>query len=555
MRSRIWLGTALLLAACSDSAADGDTGSSLDEVGTSDDADSTSESDTDATTGESETATDAETTTADGTTTDDDTDDGPDEGGIKFDMAALPDFGEDTGEEGPIIPENCDQAAAGETTVGCLFYAVDLDQNGGLENDQYAIAVSNVQLDTEASVTIEQKIGGNWQTVAGPTVVAPLDLAVFPRPNNNQQGSGVKLDGTWRVSSDVPIIAYQFNPLIQGAASSDASMLYPVASWDYFNHVVHWGEGYGRGYITLVAANDGTVIEVTPTVSTQAGTGVPAGTPGVPFDISLNEGEMAEVMVVDQHAQLTGTRVISDEDHPVAVFSGHECAWIPFGEVACDHIEEQLSGVRLWGTNFAAARVPVRWDAAPETSLWQIVASEDDTTIDIEADPSVTGLPATPVTIDQGEKLEFFAGGPPQHPGDLLITADRPIAVANYMTGFGNLPSTNEGDPAMVQLAPFEQFLPRYVVLVPDQWINDVLVITKPIGSEVTVDGVVVPDSDFLTFGGGQWEAGRYDVPDGVHQLEGTEPFSVVVVGFDGADSYAYLGGSSTGKINPEPEG
>ena len=33
------------------------------------------------------------------------------------------------------------------------------------------------------------------------------------------------------------------------------------------------------------------------------------------------------------------------------------------------------------------------------------------------------------------------------------------------------------------------------------------------------------------------------------------EPFSVAVVGYDLADSYAYMGGSGTGLINPEPAG
>ena len=145
MRSETWLalGTALLLtAACSDSAGDGETAASIDDgVGTTDgDDDTTTEGSTDGSTD----STTSDTTTSDTTTadTEDTTDDDPDEGGIKFDMAVLPDFGGDTGEEGPIIPENCDQAAAGETTVGCLFYAVDLDQNGGLENDQYAIGSS-----------------------------------------------------------------------------------------------------------------------------------------------------------------------------------------------------------------------------------------------------------------------------------------------------------------------------------------------------------------------------------------------------------------------------
>jgi hypothetical protein len=552
----------LLLAACGDSAAPADSSESLGSLTLTDPTTDTNDTpgdgdgDGDGDPGDGDGAPgDGDPGDGDGTPGDGDPGDGDPDGGIKFDMAPLPDAGSDTGEEGPVIPENCDQAANGTTTVGCMFYAVDLDQNGGLENDQYAVAVSNVQLDDPATVTVERKTGGNWQVVAGPVVVDPLDLHVFPLPNNNQQSSGIKADGSWRVSSDVPIIAYQFNPLIQGAASSDASMLYPVTSWDYINQVVHWGEGYGRGYITIVASADDTVIEVTPTVTTMAGPGVPAGSPGVPFEIVLQEGEIAEVMVVAEHAQLTGTKVVSDENHPIAVFSGHECAWIPFGQVACDHIEEQLSGVRLWGQNFAAGRVPVRVPQNPEDSLWQIYAAEDNTTVTITAHQDVTGLPMTPAVLDQGEKLEFFAGGSPANPGDLLIEADKPIAVTNYMTGFGNLGNgQNLGDPAMVQLAPFEQFLPRYVVLVPDQWVTDVLVVTQPIGGTVTVDGVAIPPDSYLEFGD-DWEAARYAVPDGVHQLEGTEPFSVVVVGYDGADSYAYLGGSSTGKINPTPQG
>lgn len=472
--------------------------------------------------------------------------------GPKFDVGPA-DAGDTGGGGGPIIPETCGQAATAETTVGCLFYAVDLDQNGGLENDQYAIAVSNVQLDEQATVVIEQKVGGQWQEVAGPAVVEPLDLGIFPLPNNNQQGSGVKLDGSWRISADVPIIAYQFNPLAAGAFSSDASMLYPVTSWDYVNLVVHWGEGYGRGYITIVASADNTVVEVTPSVITAGGPGVPPGAPGVPFQIMLDEGEIAEVAVSNEHAALTGTRVLADEDHPVAVFSGHECAWIPLGKVACDHVEEQLSGVRLWGNSFAAARVPVREPAQPETSLWQVVASEDDTLVTIEAHADVTGLPMTPATLNKGEMLQFFAGGTPANPGDLVIEADKPIAVANYMTGFGNLSMGNLGDPAMVQLAPYEQFLPRYVVLVPDQWDNDVLVITRPAGAEVMLDDVPIAPDLFQPFGD-VWEAGRVPVTDGVHRLEGDEPFSVLVVGYDGADSYAYLGGSSTGVINPTPQ-
>jgi len=106
----------------------------------------------------------------------------------------------------------------------------------------------------------------------------------------------------------------------------------------------------------------------------------------------------------------------------------------------------------------------------------------------------------------------------------------------------------------MVQLSPVEQFLPRYVVLVPSQWPDDYLVLTRPEGSTTTLDGVAVPNGDFSPIVGG-FEVARVLVQDGVHSLDGSQPFSVVVVGYGFANSYAYLGGASTGEINPDPAG
>lgn len=40
-----------------------------------------------------------------------------------------------------------------------------------------------------------------------------------------------------------------------------------------------------------------------------------------------------------------------------------------------------------------------------------------------------------------------------------------------------------------------------------------------------------------------------------MHQLLGAAGFSVAVVGYDTADSYAYMGGAGTGLINPTPAG
>lgn len=540
------IATMMVVACGGDSASDGSsspTSGLATTVGSSGGADDTTAATATATTTGTGTAADSSSSSAGGETSPPIFDVG---GGSPPDMGGEP--------MGPVIPETCDQALAGESTVGCRFFAVDLDQNGGLEFDQYAIAVSNPQPGVDANVVVEVKAGGAWMEVAS-AVVGPLELYPFQLPDRHQQGSGVQVGGSYRVTSDVPIVAYQFNPLIIGSASSDASMLYPVPSWDSLNRALHWGGGYGRGYLTLAAAYDGTTVEITPTTATAAGTGVPAGVAGVPFQVTLDEGDIAEIMVSAEAATLAGTRIESDDPtKPVAVFSGHECAWVPHTVPACDHIEDQLSGVRLWGTDFVASRMPVRDVGTPETSLWQIVASEDGTTITFAAHPDVTGLPDAPVELDAGEFVEYYVGGSVDNPGDFRVAADRPIAVANLMTGMANLVSSSLGDPALVQLSPIEQYLPRYIVLVGTGWQLDEFVVTRPAGVAVTIDGVAIPDEEFISVGG-DYEVARVPTNDGVHSLEAGAGFMVTVVGYDDADSYAYLGGTGTGVINPNPEG
>ncbi|PRQ01225.1 IgGFc-binding protein [Enhygromyxa salina] len=485
--------------------------------------------------------------------------DGDPDGGPKFDLSAVPDSG--GGEQGPIIPETCQQAEAGESTVGCLFFGADLDSHDAAENQQFAIAVSNVQIDDPATVTVESKMGGNWSVIAGPVVVAPLDLHTFNLPSFNQDNSGKKVGGAYRVSSDEPIIAYQFNP-VDGSSSflSDASMLYPVPTWDRVNHVVGWrviNDGFGNqgSYVSIIAAHDGTQVTVTPNIATMAGTGVPAGQPNVPFMISLDEGDLAEVMTQTPDSHLTGTRVETDEDHPVAVFSGNECTFIPTNVQACDHIEEQLSGVRLWGQHFIASRVPPR-SPAVDTSLWQIYASEDGTTVTISADPEVTGIQNNQVDLNAGDLVEMYVGGVQAVPGDFEIDANKPIAVINYMTGAQNPGANNIGDPAMVQLSPVEQFLPRYVVLVPGTWVTDVAVVARPEGATIELDGVAINDALFIPVANSGYEVARVPVADGIHVFDGGDAaFSIVIVGYDSYDSYAYLGGTGTGVINPNPQG
>ena len=494
--------------------------------------------------------------TADGngtTTTAEDDSSGGDEDtdAIKNDVAAPDDV--------PIIPVSCNDAIAAESTIGCEFYAQDLGDLG--LSDAWSIVVSNVQQFSDATVTLERRVGGVWVEEASATI-DPLDLLVFD-PQNTFINDTILVSGmAYRITSDVPTVAYQINPSVGGDMSGDASLLYPVAGWDDHNAVIGWDNGTAAGmvYFTVVAAFDGTDVLVEPSAATRASSGgdltIPAMLPGESFELTLDAGDQVTFFGANTDEALTGSLVTSlDEDKPVAVFSGARCVYIPAGIGACDHIETQLSGMQQWGKRFAAARVPVRDTDTPETSVWHIYARDDNTTLQFHADPAVTGLPAGPTTLAAGELLELWVGGDEAHPGDFFVEADEPIAVVNYMTGANNLPPDMHpnppGDPAMMQLLATEQFEPLYVVLVPPGWGSDYLVLTREEGSTVNIDGVAVDDAAFTGFAPG-FEVARVPVEDGVHMVDSTEPLGISVVGYDVHDSYAYVGGGGTAVLNPE---
>lgn len=481
---------------------------------------------------------------------------------VKFDVLN-PDGGDVPPDDmPPAIPTTCDEASGGQSTVGCRFYAVDMDAHDSVETSQYAIAVANVQLAAMANVTIETREGGVWTTAAGPQPVGPLALYTFNLPDRHQDDTGLRVGGAYRVTSDVPVVAYQFNP-VDGSTSflSDAAMLYPAAALDTINHVTAWKSmvdntgGFQHSYATVIATVDGTMVTVDPSVPTAAGVGVPQGAPNAPFNVAMQEGDVLNIAVQSLPASMTGTKITSNMDHPIAVFAGQECALIPESTCCCDHMEEQLAGVRQWGKTFIAARMPIRNAGAPENTLWQIYASEDGTSITIANDPGVTGIPSTQFVLNKGQMSEFYATGPVGEEGDFAITADKPIAVYGYMVGAQGFGS-DIGDPAMVAMAPIEQYLPRYVMLVPATWINDYAVITRPVGAQILLDGAAVPDASFNPVAASGYEVARVPLADGVHVFDGgLQSFSVIIVGFDQYDSYAYLGGTGTGKINPNPPG
>lgn len=540
------------------------------ETGCEADSDARPESDADADTdGDSDTDTDGDTDADSDTDSDSDGD-------------------TDTEYTGPAIPETCEDAAQILTSVGCTFYPADLNNISSADNAPYAVVVSNPQDPEEvadAHVVIEDMrgTGGTLRTVPGMDVIlAPGELHIFeltcasgcPVQSSQVEGTGLAALSAFRISSDVPVLAYQWNPYGEGLATTDASLLIPSTSVDEEYIGAAWNSGppglEEKAQLTVVGTQDGTQVFFTPTVATAAGGAVPAMAAGIESAaIAIDEFDVAQIVpaVVDQ--ALTGTYIRATA--PIVVYGGHSCAMVPDPSYyACDHVEEQLLPLVAWGTETVLARHEVRAGVTADVdqAVWRIVAGADGMTVTF--DPPVEGLGASYHFSTQGEMLEFMS--PEDHFASAILDdppdpaePEAPFFAFQIMTGrwYVGGESYEWGDPMMLLSPPAGQYLDRYVFNTDNQFdfSYDGIIIVRPAGTEVVLDCLgPIDDVEFSQVGSSEWEVARVDIDnplgvpgcvDGAHRIESEEPFGLSVVGEDFANSYGYLGGVGVRAINP----
>ncbi len=540
----------------------------------------------------------------------------------------------------------CAVAAQQHSNVGCEYWGVDLDnadvpstpnQGGGnAAAQQYAIVVSNAEPDLGANVVVEEDTAQPGQPNALRTVatarVGPHALEVFklgPRevdcspiaPDGTtlfNQGSGTCLSRqAFRVTSDVPIVAYQFNPLDNvNVFSNDASLLLPTPALG----------GGGRTYVVAgwpqtiatsddAATNFGLDLRVfLAFVGTKPDTHVHLKTtarviPGGPFSNGIAKGAEVDFVLQpfdvmnletgDFNADFTGSLV--DTDGPVAVFVGSEASDAPFfatlADRACcaDHLESQLSPVRAIGQRYVLGRMPNRSRAiaaaggkiAPfdEPEFYRVVAARPGTT------KVTTSLPPPNDNFEldgEGGSRTIAAHQ------DFTLTSTQPVAIADMQASqeaAGVVRGLPGGDPSLSFPSPIEQWRSDYVLLTPDKYAFDFLVVTAPFGAHVFLDGLAVdgkvceagagdgldaktrkrPDPDFVVYRcqlsfpaidpaktppkpicqtPDDPSCGRQN--DGVHHVQADLPVGVVVYGFDSFVSYAYAGGTELRDLNPQ---
>lgn len=405
----------------------------------------------------------------------------------------------------------------------------------------FAIVVSNPN-GFAVQVTLETE-GGEVQTMP----VEPGELrTIYPQqmgvPNRSVDYSSISAMA-YKLTSDAPVVAYQFNPLDnEGVFSNDGSLLVPRHAFDTGYYAMTWESMRLRpqhndynGYVAVVAWTDGTEVEVTPSANVRAGTGgFQAIDAGETRTFTLDAFQVLNLEATGT-ADLTGTHVrATDPSKTVGVYAGHEAVVIENkpGDCCADHLEEMMFPTSTWGKEYAIARSQSR--GMQEADVLRIIAQADGTQVSF----SPTPIKGTCPTLDAGEFCTVDIKV------DTTISANEPIMVGHYLKSVirsGIFDAKGSGDPDIALAVPTEQFRSSYTFLVPQDYNKQFISIVAGAGNNVTLDGTDV--SDQLAGFGEAWAGGRIMVAPGAHTLSCTEGCGLEVYGYSDAVSYMFAGG------------
>ena len=418
----------------------------------------------------------------------------------------------------------------------------------------FGIVVSNPQAKS-ADVTVTAGDGTMFTT----TVAAGAVQALLPQSHSIADQS---LDNTgdqkkaYKVTSTLPIVAYQFNPLDNvNVFSNDASLLIPRTAWDIDYYGMAWPTADNRsaptpnfqdwyGYLTIVSYQDGTVVEVTPTAAIQASatqTSIAAGTPTM-FTIDAFHALNLEAV---GGGDLTGTVIHSmNGTTPIGVFGGHEAMEIneptppsscPGCQPCCaDHLEEMLFPNSTWGKTFAIARSKQRTN---EPDYIRVMAQKANTSVTFMPAPSAT-VAGNCASLQPGQFCDV------KIQGDTAITASDPVLVGHYLESsiwFDGLGTTvGNGDPSMAIAVPVEQYRTSYTILIPSSYDMNYLSISAPPSGAVQVDGTA---QTLTSFANNMYRSTIVTVAAGQHTITCPGTCGVLVYGYSDAVSYMFAGG------------
>ena len=484
---------------------------------------------------------------------------------------------------------SCGGSLKAKSNVGCSYGVVDLGNYESVKENNpvdrpLLVVVSNTSGTSDAHITFTAMNDGSTLPFTAPELtVPPLSLKTYTMPTGFAQlYTGIN-KWSWFVKSDQPITLHMFNPQNgPDVRSNDASLLFPtdalgtdyvIMSWKtfYTDALQFEPNGYPKygfpNYATILATASGTShVTVTPTADVRPSPSNIAGLDkaealkkGQSYTYNLEQGQVLNFAVepkLSDNIDLTGTIIHSDR--PVAVYSAHNCAFVPSIDVKyCDHLEGQLAPVDTWGTKYVADLFAKR--AEKDYNVWRVMASKDQTVV--TTNPKIQGVSGK--ILGKYQWIEYQANI--AH----TIEATAPVQVGHFMIG-SNFPDfkpvcgdalTGIGDPSFTPGVALKQYVNNYVILTPPGYEEDYINIVRPKGVEVRLDQKPIKEGEAgangyktqrFDVGTSGFEVFQIPVNDGVHRVDSSELVGVTGYGYDCDVSYAYPGGMI---LDPEAAG
>ena len=489
----------------------------------------------------------------------------------------------------------CARAVEGHSYIGCEYWAVPLMSSVLPPEFHFAVVVANPQL-VAAEVVVEHVVvdaGGarTFESLERRTV-APGALEIVELPWVSRLKGEPGLVGSvsapasaYRVRADVPVSAYQFNPIeyrietdcsdgysdrpgdgVCFSYTNDASLLLPtnVLTGNYLGLSRQtqllidetYGPGSTSGFLAIVGVTpDPVEVEVrfAGRSAPSSDGAVAAHAQGDTETFTLAQGDVLELASaalttcdgpsrservsgrletycdVTRAYDLTGTEIRATA--PVAVFGGHDCTFVPYDAWACDHLEEMLFPLESWGRDYI---VPVTAPLEAEPNVVRLVSGHDGNVIELDP-PLVRAM-----TLDRGQFVELEARESFRVRGSEPLMAMQMLVGQEY-AGVGSVPFGANGDPAMALAIPVEQYRTSYELLAPATYRLSYVAVVAPNGTDVVLDGRLV--GGFHAVGVSGYRVANVEIDPGAHAIHAAAGFGVSVYGFGSFTSYLYSGG------------
>ena len=168
--------------------------------------------------------------------------------------------------EGPGCQSLCDILGNSPSSVGCSFFALNMWNFN--EDNADAVVIGNTSSTVTAVVNVYSSPNGVETLLQGNIQVPPLGEFTFFIPNASSDilfGSGLRKGGSFRVASDLPVVAYLHSPLTP-QATNDASCLLPEPTLGSHYFVASYVDALNAypSYFDVIATADNTQVTFKP---------------------------------------------------------------------------------------------------------------------------------------------------------------------------------------------------------------------------------------------------------------------------------------------------